>query len=118
MVFLAHVLVSGIVLAQQKSTSVVPGNPIITNKYTADPAALVFKDSVYLYAGHDEAPPGKEGYAMHEWLCYSSADMVNWTEHPVPLTVKDFTWSKGDAWASQVIERNGRSEACNKSKLN
>ena len=30
------------------------GNPIITDKYTADPAALVYNDTVYLYAGHDE----------------------------------------------------------------
>ena len=84
------------------------GNPVIKDKFTADPAAFVFKDSVYLYTGHDEAPNGKEGYFMNEWLCYSSADMVNWKQHSVPLSVKDFSWSKGDAWASQVIERDGK----------
>jgi beta-xylosidase len=26
----------------------------------------------------------------------------------VPLKTTDFTWAKGDAWASQVIERNGK----------
>ena len=25
-----------------------------------------------------------------------------------PLNVKDFAWAKDDAWASQVIERNGK----------
>jgi beta-xylosidase len=85
-------------------------NPIITDKYTADPAAMVYKDTVYLYTGHDEAPPRRDGYVMKEWLCFSSTDMVNWTEHPVPLKVSDFAWAKADAWASQVIERNG--EAC------
>lgn len=85
-----------------------PRNPIIKNKYTADPAALVYKGKVYLYTGHDEAPPKRESYIMHEWLCFSSEDMVNWTEHPVPLRVKDFAWAKDDAWASQVIERNGK----------
>lgn len=45
---------------------------------------------------------------MHDWLCYSSADMLTWTEHPSPLHVKEFTWAKGDAWASQVIHRNGK----------
>jgi beta-xylosidase len=85
-----------------------PRNPIIKNKYTADPAALVYKDKVYLYTGHDEAPPKRESYIMHEWLVFSSSDMVNWTEHPVPLKVKDFAWAKDDAWASQVIERNGK----------
>ncbi|MBC6607637.1 family 43 glycosylhydrolase [Hymenobacter sp. BT188] len=84
------------------------GNPIIKNKYTADPAALVYKDKVYIYAGHDEAPPKQERYVMNEWLCYSSSDMVNWTEHPVPLAAKDFAWAKGDSWASQVVERNGK----------
>lgn len=83
------------------------GNPIITNKYTADPAALVYSDSVYLYTGHDETPAPNNGYQMHEWLCYSSTDMVNWTEHPIPLRVKDFAWAKDDAWASQVIARDG-----------
>ncbi|MBO3271785.1 MULTISPECIES: glycoside hydrolase family 43 protein [Hymenobacter] len=86
-----------------------PGsNPIILEKYTADPAALVQGNTVYLYTGHDEAPPQQERYVMHEWLCYSSQDMVNWKEHPSPLNVKEFTWAKDDAWASQVIERNGK----------
>ncbi|GAA4920831.1 glycoside hydrolase family 43 protein [Mucilaginibacter defluvii] len=83
-------------------------NPIIKNKFTADPAAFVYKDSVYLYTGHDEPPTGKDYYYMSEWLCYSSADMVNWKEHPSPLNVKAFKWAKADAWASQVIERNGK----------
>lgn len=84
------------------------GNPVIKDKFTADPAAFVYKDSVYLYTGHDEAPAGKEGYFMHDWLCYSSADMVNWKQRASPLNVKDFTWARDDAWASQVIERNGK----------
>ena len=83
-------------------------NPIITHKYTADPAAMVYKDKVYLYTGHDVAPARENRYVMHEWLCFSSSDMNNWTEHPSPLNVKDFTWAKDDAWASQVIERNGK----------
>lgn len=84
------------------------GNPIFTHKYTADPAALVYKDKVYLYTGHDVAPPKENRYVMNEWLCFSSSDMVNWTEHVSPLNVKAFSWAKGDAWASQVIERKGK----------
>jgi len=83
-------------------------NPIITHKFTADPAAMVYKDKVYLYTGHDVAPARENRYVMHEWLCFSTSDMANWTEHPPPLNVKDFTWAKDDAWASQVIERNGK----------
>lgn len=84
------------------------GNPIITHKFTADPAALVYNDTVYLYTGHDECPDRQNRYVMHEWLCFSSTDMVNWKEHPVPLRVSDFEWAQDDAWASQVIYRNGK----------
>ena len=83
-------------------------NPIITDKFTADPAAIVHNDSVYLYTGHDEAPNDLHFYKMNDWLVYSSADMVNWKEHPVPLKVSDFKWAKADAWAAQVIERDGK----------
>ncbi|MCV9929583.1 glycoside hydrolase family 43 protein [Flavobacterium sp. LS1R49] len=83
-------------------------NPIIKDQYTGDPAALVYKDKVYLYAGHDEAPNDFNFYKMNEWVVYSSSDMKKWESHPVPLKVTDFAWAKGDAWASQVIERNGK----------
>ncbi len=84
------------------------GNPIIKHKYTADPGAMVYKGKVYLYTGHDEAPKAQARYVMHDWLCFSSPDMITWTEHPCPLKAADFAWAKGDAWASQVIERNGK----------
>jgi beta-xylosidase len=90
------------------STFVADGNPIIRHKFTADPAALVYNDRVYLYTGHDQAPANRNGYEMHEWLCFSSPDMKTWTEHPSPLNVNAFAWAKGDAWASQVVERNGK----------
>jgi beta-xylosidase len=81
-------------------------NPIIKNKFTADPAAMVSNNTVYLYTGHDEAPDKQARYVMHDWTCFSSTDLVHWTEHPTPLSVKDFSWALDDAWASQVIERN------------
>lgn len=83
-------------------------NPIITDKFTADPAAIVHDETVYLYAGHDEAAEDFHFYNMKEWLVYSSTDMVTWQEHPVPLKVSDFEWARADAWASHVIERNGK----------
>lgn len=83
-------------------------NPIIKDKYTGDPAAFVYKDKVYLYAGHDEAPNDFNFYKMNEWVVYSSSDMKHWESHPVPLKVTDFKWASNDAWASQVIERNGK----------
>lgn len=84
------------------------GNPIIRHEFTADPAAMVYQGKVYLYTGHDEAPKNKTGYVMHDWRCFSTSDMVNFTEHASPLNVHNFAWAKDDAWASQVIERNGK----------
>lgn len=83
-------------------------NPIITDVLTADPAAMVHGGTVYLYTGHDEAPDKTNRYVMKNWLCFSSTDMVNWTPRGSPLAVTDFAWSKGDAWAGQVIARDGK----------
>ena len=75
------------------------GNPIIQHKYTADPAALVENDTLWLFTGHDYAG-GQKGYKMKDWLVYSTTDLKNWTEHPVPLKIDDFTWAtSGDAYA-------------------
>lgn len=92
-----------------KDTSfVAKGNPIIRHKYTGDPAAMVYKNKMYLYAGHDVCPMTGNFYVMKEWLVFSTEDMKTWTEHPVPLKISDFSWVADDAWASQVIERNGK----------
>ncbi|KAA6302753.1 MAG: Xylosidase/arabinosidase [Candidatus Ordinivivax streblomastigis] len=86
---------------------VVKGNPLFTHKYTADPAALVVGDTLYIYAGED-AGDGK-GYNMPNWLVFSTTDMETWYEHPIPLKTSDFSWATGNnSWASQVIERNGK----------
>jgi len=81
----------------------IKGNPIITDRFTADPAALVYDDTVYLYVGHDEAQDG-EMFNIKEWLCYSSEDMKNWTYHGPVLRPTDFAWAIRDAWASQVVQ--------------
>ncbi|HEY9004829.1 glycoside hydrolase family 43 protein [Ohtaekwangia sp.] len=83
-------------------------NPIITHKYTADPTVIVVNDVVYLYTGHDNPPDGIDDYVMNEWLCFSSPDLVQWTEHPVPLRPEFFSWAKGDAYASKVIQHNNK----------
>ncbi len=83
-------------------------NPVIQTKFTADPAPLVYHDTVFLYTGHDE--DDAFGFKMHDWLLYTSTDMVNWTDHGAIASVKDFKWAGVDngAWASQCINRNGK----------
>ena len=83
-------------------------NPAIRNKFACDPTAIVVDDSVYLYTGHDEAPPGVDDYVMRKWLVFSSKDLSNWVEHPVPLKATDFAWASGDAYASKVLVRDSR----------
>ena len=82
--------------------------PIIQTKYTADPAPMVYNDTVFLYTTHDE--DDAEGFKMQDWLLFTSTDMVNWTDHGAVASLKSFDWVKRDngAWAEQVIERNGK----------
>lgn len=82
--------------------------PIIQTKYTADPAPMVYNDTVFLYTTHDE--DDAEGFKMQDWLLYTSTDMVNWTDHGVVASLKSFDWVKRDngAWAEQVVERKGK----------
>ncbi len=102
------------------SSAVMASNPEITETtpgqrvYCGDPAALVVDtdgdgegDTVYLYVGEDTGNGAY--YSMPNYLCFSTTDMVNWTYEGIPLKAGDFSWgSANDAWASQVIEYNGK----------
>ncbi len=81
-------------------------NPIIQTAYTADPAPMVYNGKLYLYTSHDE--DASTWFTMNDWKLYSTEDMVNWTEHPMPLSYKTFDWARGDAWAMQCVEREGK----------
>ncbi|MEV4481561.1 family 43 glycosylhydrolase [Micromonospora coxensis] len=81
-------------------------NPIVQHIYTADPAPMVHNGRVYLYTGHDE--DGSTYFTMREWRVFSSADMVNWTDHGSPMNLGTFSWADANAWAGHVIPRNGK----------
>lgn len=83
-------------------------NPIVTSMYTADPAPLVVGDTLYLYVTHDEDELVDGFYTMYDWHCYSTKDMVNWTDHGVVFSLDDISWADDRAWAPQVVERNGK----------
>ncbi|MCX5611369.1 MULTISPECIES: family 43 glycosylhydrolase [unclassified Streptomyces] len=82
-------------------------NPIVQHVYTADPAPLVHNGRVYLYTGHDE-DGSTSSFVMHDWRVWSSADMVNWTDHGSPLSLNTFSWAGANAWAGQAVERDGK----------
>lgn len=88
------------------SVAVSAQNPIVQTCYTSDPAPMVHGDKIYVYTGHDEN--NADFFWMYEWRLYSSTDMVNWTDHGVPLSLGTFKWADDRAWAAQCIERNGK----------
>ncbi|PWG81300.1 family 43 glycosylhydrolase [Pararcticibacter amylolyticus] len=81
-------------------------NPIVQTRYTADPAPMVYKDTLFLYTSHDE--DNSTWFVMKDWHVYSTTDMVNWVDRGSPLSLGTFKWAEKDAWASQCIERNGK----------
>ncbi|MEU8147534.1 glycoside hydrolase family 43 protein [Nonomuraea sp. NPDC048901] len=82
--------------------------PITTSIYTADPAALVVGDTMYLYTGHDEAPAGGTNFVMRDWHVFTSGDATTWTDQGAKLKLSDFPWAGADAWAGEVEPRNGK----------
>jgi len=81
-------------------------NPIIQTLYFTDPAPVVYNNTVWLFTGHDES--GAKNYDMRDWRLYSSTGMVNWRDWGSPMSLKTFSWAKADAWAAQVVPRNGK----------
>lgn len=83
-------------------------NPIVQTIYTADPAPLVHDRVCYVYTTHDEDVLVDGFFTMNDWRCFSTTDMVNWTDLGSPLPYTDFSWATGDAWAGQCVYRNGK----------
>ena len=81
-------------------------NPIVQTIYTADPAPLVHDGRLYVYTTHDE--DGSTWFTMKDWRVWSTTDMANWTDHGSPMSLATFSWAQSDAWAGQVVERDGR----------
>jgi beta-xylosidase len=83
-------------------------NPIIRDVFTADPAPLVYRDTLFLYTGHDTASVSETNYKMPDWRVYSTTDMKHWKDYGTRLSVKTFAWATGDAYAAQCVEHNGK----------
>ena len=88
--------------------SVFHANPIIRTIYTADPAPMVCGDTLYLYTTHDENMLVNDFYTMVDWRCFSTKDMVHWTDHGKIFSLDDIEWADDRAWAPQAAERNGK----------
>lgn len=74
-------------VASKAIKSISENNPAILHKFTADPAILVYQDTVYIYGTNDtqqlEYDKGSKdnGYGQIDTLnVFSSKDLVNWTD--------------------------------------
>jgi arabinoxylan arabinofuranohydrolase len=96
------------IAAASGATKSFADNPVVQTKFTADPAPVVVGDTVYLFTSHDE--DDARGFHMLNWLCYSTTDMVNWTDHGTIASLATFPWAvqANDAWAPQCVEREGK----------
>jgi len=89
------------------SPRVLADYPLASHRYLADPAALVHGGRVYLYASNDDDNAVEGGYTMHSFVCVSSSDMKNWTDHGIVFQVPaDASWAQ-NSWAPQPLERDG-----------
>jgi beta-xylosidase len=80
-----------------------PPKPILEG-YTADPHAVVFDDTYYVYPTSD-----KGEWQTTDFSAWSSKDLVHWTNEGVILDVtKDLQWAKIRGWAPAMIRRDGK----------
>jgi Glycosyl hydrolases family 43 len=110
LIILSFLAGSGFALTVRSAPAAEPppgADPVLRDRFGADPAPPVVGDTVYLYVGHDEAK-GNDFFLMKEWLAYSSKDLRHWTAHGTVMKPTDFKWTVSDAWAAQVVQRNGR----------
>ncbi len=79
-------------------------NPILPG---ADPHALVFGDTVWIY-------PTWSDNRQARFFAFSSTDLLHWQRHGPILEFKDVGWIEDDgqkvhhAWAPSVLEKNGK----------
>lgn len=88
------------------SISVSADNPFVQTIYTADPAPIEHNGRLYVFTSHDE--DNSRDFVMKDWRAFSTVDMANWQDHGVVASLQTFSWASANAWAGQVIARNGK----------
>ena len=92
-------------------------NPLITQEFGADPYAMVYDDTVYIYMTQDAFEKSSDGtikdnsYSKIKSIrVISSKDMVNWTDHGEILNSSQVPWGRkegGFMWAPDCAYKNG-----------
>ncbi len=87
---------SGNTEANDSTSGVTSGNPIITHIRCADPSAEVWNDGqVWIYASHDE-DDATDYSSMDGYHAFSSYDLVHWTDHGEIFHADDVSWGNSD----------------------
>ncbi len=83
--------------------------PIFSQRYTADPTAVVYNGRLYVYCSHDsDATAGQTTYNIPDITCISTDDLKNWTDHGEVFNAKrDSSWA-GVSWAPSIVYRNNK----------
>ena len=91
--------------------SALAANPLTTDFYSADAAALVHNDSLFIFAGHDEQGPqgnNNKAFIMNDWHVLVTDDMEHYHDYGAVLSVKTFKWANASAFAGHCEYRNGK----------
>ncbi len=84
-------------------------NPILpNNEYIPDPEARVWADRrLYLYGSRDQ--PGTEAYCSDRYKVFSTADLIDWTDHGESFRVPCPGFPAADTlYAPDCVYRDGR----------
>lgn len=83
-------------------------NPLNVNGqkfYGADPSVVVAEDGrLFLFPTTDN----RDWEKQFGWSCYSTTNLVDWTDHGVIFSNEDSNWGKNKAWAPDIIQRDGK----------
>jgi hypothetical protein len=83
-------------------------NPIIPDRFVADPSAHVFDGRVHLYVTDDQKNSGTY-WDSNSWRSYSSSNLVDWADHGDIFSIQGgFSWASQYAWAPGAASGNGR----------
>jgi hypothetical protein len=87
--------------------------PLMTNIFTADPAAHVFGGKIFIYPSHDyDSGVASDGngsqFAMRDYHVFSMDRIPGpVVDHGVALDIKDVPWAGRQMWAPDAAEKNG-----------
>jgi len=83
-------------------------NPLLRQKYTADPNPFIWNDRLYIYASYDNNNPTDKGYDIKFYTLMSTDDMANWTDHGEVFSVGRDLPSYNQAYAPGAAVKNNK----------